>query len=252
MSKRITYGPIYKPAALAGEYGAWALNIYTGCPHRCAYCYVPGVMHTSRENWQAQPVRPRVTPEQVRKGAQRMRSLGLSGRVFLCFTCDPYGADQAYDITREVIRAITVEGLGVTVLTKAGPHARRDMDLLAASDSEFWVTLATMDPDRAAEWEHGAALPRIRLDNLAVAKGFGIPTAVSLEPVIWPSDALKVIRAAGQHADVVHVGKLNHGATPVPVDWRKFCQDAKAEAAEAGTTLKFKSSLEEFATCPAS
>lgn len=30
--------PIYEPKGAAKEYGDYALNIYTGCPHRCFYC----------------------------------------------------------------------------------------------------------------------------------------------------------------------------------------------------------------------
>lgn len=29
--------PIYKPKGAAAEYGDYAVNIYTGCPHRCFY-----------------------------------------------------------------------------------------------------------------------------------------------------------------------------------------------------------------------
>lgn len=32
---------IYVPKGKAREYGDYALNIYTGCPHRCYYCFAP-------------------------------------------------------------------------------------------------------------------------------------------------------------------------------------------------------------------
>ena len=37
--------PIYQPKGAAREYGDYALNIYTGCPHRCYYCFAPNVLH---------------------------------------------------------------------------------------------------------------------------------------------------------------------------------------------------------------
>lgn len=43
--------PIYKPKGAALEYvgeDGYALNIYTGCPHRCNYCYCPQVLHKDR------------------------------------------------------------------------------------------------------------------------------------------------------------------------------------------------------------
>ena len=41
-------GPIYKPSGAAAEYGEYALNIYTGCPHSCFYCYAPQALHRER------------------------------------------------------------------------------------------------------------------------------------------------------------------------------------------------------------
>jgi hypothetical protein len=34
---------IYAPKGQAGEYAPYALNLYRGCGHGCAYCYVPNV-----------------------------------------------------------------------------------------------------------------------------------------------------------------------------------------------------------------
>ena len=59
--------PIYEPAGRAKEYGDLALNIYTGCPHECFYCFAPNVLHKTREAFHAdvQP-RPGIV-EEVRK-----------------------------------------------------------------------------------------------------------------------------------------------------------------------------------------
>ena len=37
--------PIYIPKGKAKEYGDYAINIYTGCPHECYYCFAPNVLH---------------------------------------------------------------------------------------------------------------------------------------------------------------------------------------------------------------
>ena len=37
--------PIYEPKGKAKEYGDLAINIYTGCPHYCFYCFAPNVLH---------------------------------------------------------------------------------------------------------------------------------------------------------------------------------------------------------------
>ena len=43
--------PIYEPKGKAKEYGDYALNIYTGCPHRCYYCFAPSVLRRDREKF---------------------------------------------------------------------------------------------------------------------------------------------------------------------------------------------------------
>lgn len=43
--------PLYIPKGRAKEYGDYAVNIYTGCPHRCYYCFAPNVLHRDREQF---------------------------------------------------------------------------------------------------------------------------------------------------------------------------------------------------------
>jgi DNA repair photolyase len=43
--------PLYVPKGKAKEYGDYAVNIYTGCPHRCYYCFAPNVFTGSGRNF---------------------------------------------------------------------------------------------------------------------------------------------------------------------------------------------------------
>lgn len=80
--------PIYVPKGRAGEYGDYALNIYTGCPHRCYYCFAPSVLHRDREIFHTD-VRPR--DGIVEAVAAQLASGGIKGKlIHLCFTCDLY------------------------------------------------------------------------------------------------------------------------------------------------------------------
>ena len=63
--------PIYAPKGKAKEYGDLALNIYTGCPHRCYYCFAPGVLHKDRETFHSHvEPRPGIVKE-VRKQLEK-------------------------------------------------------------------------------------------------------------------------------------------------------------------------------------
>lgn len=48
--------PIYKPRGAAAEYGEYAVNIYTGCPHGCYYCYAPSVLRKKPEEFRGRAV----------------------------------------------------------------------------------------------------------------------------------------------------------------------------------------------------
>ena len=123
--------PIYKPKGAAAEYGDYAVNIYTGCPHRCYYCFAPQVLHREREVFHS-CVEPR--KDIVREVRRQLEREKITGQlIHLCFTCDPYPVGYDTTTTREVIQALKEYGNHVQILTKG--DGRRDFDLL---DSEDW------------------------------------------------------------------------------------------------------------------
>ena len=118
--------PIYKPKGAAAEYGDYAVNIYTGCPHRCYYCFAPNVLHREREMFHS-CVWPRGDiVQELRK--QLKREVITGQLVHLCFTCDPYPVGYDTATTREVIQVLKEYGNHVQILTKG--DGGRDFDLL--------------------------------------------------------------------------------------------------------------------------
>ncbi len=68
--------PIYKPKGAAKEYGDYAINIYTGCPHWCYYCFAPGVLRRDRYEFH-NCIKPRENiVEEVRKQIEREKITG--------------------------------------------------------------------------------------------------------------------------------------------------------------------------------
>lgn len=122
--------PIYVPKGKAKEYGDYAINIYTGCPHRCFYCFAPNVLRRDRETFHAN-VKPRENiVEEVRKQVEREHITGQL--IHLCFTCDPYPTGYDSTPTREVIKILKESGNHVQILTKG--DGSRDFDLLDEGD----------------------------------------------------------------------------------------------------------------------
>ena len=233
--------PIYKPSGRALEYSpdALACNLYTGCPHRCFYCYSPSVLRKDKEAFHTD-VAPRAgiitaLKKQLLSGTvsyyetvingpvetNERRTIALSGKlIHLCFTCDPYPAGYDTSVTREAIKAIKEAGCHVQILTKGGTEAERDFDLLDGDDW-FGVTIT----GGYVESEPGAAPEADRVANLRKAKGRGISTWVSFEPVINPYAVYLSIAERGEYIDLFRIGKLNYHQSDI--DWATFGQECE-------------------------
>ena len=217
---------IYKTAGLAKEYNEYAINIYTGCPHKCFYC----------------SVMKKVGPEfctniKVRDGlieslSRQIESGAYKGeKIHLCFTCDPYPTGYDSTPTRTVIKMLKDGGYSVQILTKG--DGRRDFDLL---DSNDWYGV-TID-GRSDEL----------LSHLEEAHNRGIKTWISFEPVIEPDVIPDMIRRAAKiGVDRVKIGKLNYMTTPKleNFDWKTFGFEIESLCKSLNIDYHIKSSLKD-------
>jgi len=226
--------PIYKPSGKAAEYGDLAINIYTGCPHRCSYCYAPLILKRDRETFHS-VVNPRKNiVEEVKKQLDREQITGKL--IHLCFTCDPYPIGVYNEPTREIIKAIKASGNHVQILTKGGKLAERDFDLLGSGDW-FGVTIT-------GEWDNeysiNAAHPCDSLNAIEAAHNLCINTWVSCEPVYYPENIYKVI-AGNRHIDLFRIGKLNYEKSGI--DWAEFGALCERLCKERGRNYYIKDGL---------
>ena len=229
--------PIYEPKGAAKEYGDLALNIYTGCPHRCYYCFAPGVLHKDKEQFHSH-VEPRPgIVEEVRKQLEKEHITGKL--IHLCFTCDPYPTGYNSTATREIIKLLKESGNHVQILTKG--DGRRDFDLL---DGEDWYGI-TMDfaktefiyPDdyeyEDRFWDNVA--------SLVSAHNRGIKTWISFEPVLNANEVLNQLQHLEDLVDKVKIGKLNYH--PSDINWKEFGREAEAICQKQGVNYYIKDSL---------
>ena len=224
--------PIYEPKGKAKEYGDYALNIYTGCPHRCYYCFAPSVLRRDREKFH-RDVRPRENiVEETRKQLEREDITGKL--IHLCFTCDPYPTGYDTWTTREIIKLLKAYGNHVQILTKG--DGTRDLDLLDEND---WYGSTVSEGEETDE--PGARASAKRLIDLCTAHSQGIKTWVSFEPVLNAKKVLNTIRYFGRYMDKVKIGKLNYH--PSGIDWAKFGHDAEALCQRLGLNYYIKDSL---------
>ncbi len=219
--------PIYEPKGKAKEYGDYAINIYTGCPHRCYYCFAPHVLHKQKEQfWSVVKPRPNIV-EETRKQLQREKITGKT--IHLCFTCDPYPTGYDTTTTREIIKAIKESGNHVQILTKG--NGMRDFDLLDEMD---WYGI-TLDGSGCGEED--------RLWQIVKGKIHGIKTWISFEPVLDGLTVLMMLENVCEYgwADKVKIGKLNYH--PSIIDWNRFGTEAERICKKYGMDYYIKDSL---------
>lgn len=220
--------PIYEPKGAAKEYGDYAINIYTGCPHRCYYCFAPGVLRRQKEQFYSCVAPREGIVEAVKR--QLEREAIKDKTIHLCFTCDPYPTGYDTTATREIIKLIKESGNHVQILTKG--DGSRDFDLLDEND---WYGI-TYDGS-----PYGVYEPNYRLADLFSAKQVGIKTWVSFEPVVNAEAVLECISECHDFIDKAKIGKLNYH--PSDIDWRGFGERAEALCKRLGLNYYIKDSL---------
>lgn len=216
--------PIYKPKGAAKEYGDYAINIYTGCPHRCFYCFAPSVLRKDKEEFHS-CVEPRAGIVEATI-AQIEREQIKGQTIHLCFTCDPYPTGYDTTVTREIIKAIKESGNHVQILTKG--DGSRDLDLLDRND---WYGI-TLD---------GKGFSTGQLNAFAEAYRRRIKTWVSFEPVTDEQAFFVGLHLVSKIVDKVKIGKLNYH--PSDIDWKDFGHKAEALCKELGLDYYIKDSL---------
>lgn len=226
--------PIYKPKGAAGEYGDYAINIYTGCPHRCYYCFAPQVLHRDRETFHSF-VKPR--KDIVLELRRQLEREQITGKlIHLCFVCDPYPTGYDTTATREVIQTLKDYGNHVQILTKG--DGSRDFDIL---DGEDWYGVTVSCAGKSRTHEPFAKPTGVRLHSMKTAKEKGIKTWVSFEPVLDPSFVLHCISNWAEYIDKVKIGKLNYH--PSDINWADFGRKAESLCQRLGIDYYIKDSL---------
>lgn len=221
--------PIYEPKGASKEYGDYAINIYTGCPHKCFYCFAPRVLHKEKDKFYS-VIEPRKNIiDETRKQIERD---GTKGKlIHLCFTCDPYPTGYDTTPTREIIKLLKKSGNHVQILTKG--DGTRDFDLL---DNGDWYGV-TLDGTANKHRRDNFSL----IQDLYDAQANDIKTWVSFEPVVNAGVVMKYLRLVAPIIDKVKIGKLNYH--PSNIDWAVFGRIIENSCRQLNVDYYIKDSL---------
>ena len=167
-----------------------SVNPYRGCEHGCIYCYArPGhawLGHSPGLDFErllyAKTDAPALLREAFVRPGYRPEPIGLG-----VVTDAWQPLERALGITRALLEVFLECRHPVLVITKAS-LIERDLDLLAdlaaANLVTATVTITTLEQDLARRLEPRATAPARRLRTLGALARAGVPTRLSLSPVI--------------------------------------------------------------------
>jgi len=168
----------------------WSLNPYTGCEHRCAFCYVRAFeLRADRpsDDRYGRTVRVKVNVGAVLRSELSRRSWRRETVVVGAAT-DPYQpAEGRYKLTRQCLQALRDFSNPTSMITR-GPMIVRDIDVLTdlarRADLHITVSIPTVDDDIWRRTEPGTAHPRQRLRAIEKLVAAGIDVGVGMAPIL--------------------------------------------------------------------
>ena len=168
----------------------WGLNPYRGCQHGCAYCYArPTHQYLgwgAGTDFERRLVAKVNAPELLARAFERPGWRGE--RIAISGVTDPYQPLEAtYELTRRCLEVCLSYRNPVVIVTK-GALVMRDAALLAelarVADVRVYLSIAFADERVARALEPDASPLRRRLDALCALARAGVPTGVSVSPLI--------------------------------------------------------------------
>jgi DNA repair photolyase len=168
----------------------WSLNPYTGCEHRCAFCYVRAFeLRADRpsDDRYGRAVRIKTNVAAVLRSELSRRSWRKETVVIGAAT-DPYQpAEGRYKLTRQCLTAMRDFSNPAAIITR-GPMIVRDIDVLSdlARRANLHITFSipTLDEDVWRRTEPGTAHPRQRLRAIEKLVEAGIDVGVGMAPIL--------------------------------------------------------------------
>jgi len=172
-----------------------SINPYRGCEHGCVYCYArpshaflghSAGLDFERRLYAKRGAAARLREELARPGYAR-RDGGIRPMAIGVNTDAYQPLERELGITRSILEVLLEARHPVYLITK-GSLIERDLDLLGELAAHnllaVTVSLTTLDNALARRLEPRATAPQRRLRTLRTLAEAGIPTRISISPVI--------------------------------------------------------------------
>jgi DNA repair photolyase len=223
---------------VSGMAFSWSLNPYTGCVHRCTFCFVRAFERRAdrpSDDRYGTSIRVKTNVADVLRRELARRSWKRE-LVAIGTATDPYQpAEGHYRLTRACIERLGEHRTPLHIITR-GPMIVRDVDVLSAAARRARVSITfsipTLDPEILRRTEIGTAPPRQRLRALRTLVDAGLDVGVGMAPILpglsdRPELLADVVRAAreagatGVWANLLYLrpGTREHFMANLARDW---------------------------------
>ena len=173
----------------------YTINPYTGCSHRCIYCYISSYI---KDPFFSRPKKNAVegVKREINKIKDRINFISLSN------SSDPYPPiERELGITREVLQILNQNNINFQIVTKSD-LVLRDIDLMEKNTVSMTIT----SMKNSKRIEPGAPDSGKRLNALQILSDSGINCSLRLDPVIpGINDDPENLRNIIEKASVKHV-----------------------------------------------
>ena len=191
----------------------YSLNPYTGCGHRCIYCYSTYIPNFF------EPRRKKNVVERVRKDLQKLPKGSL---ISLSNSSDPYlPMDKKHEDTRRCLDVLKKKDMKVLIVTK-GLHVKRDIDILKGMDAAVTVSICTLKKEIKERLEPNAHSPEKRLELVKQLAKEKIPVGIRFDPIfpeLTESEISDMVEEA-EKAGAKHI--VSSTFKPRGDSWKRF------------------------------
>jgi DNA repair photolyase len=187
-------------------------NPYTGCDHKCIYCYASSYIVGFNE---CKPKKDLL--ERLHREAPKLKGETIS----LSNSSDPYPKTEQYTgLTRRCLEILAKNNCNIQIITKSNLVVRDD-DILKQVPSTVAFTITTDDDQLAKTLEPNAPTPSQRIAAAEDLISQGIPVSVRIDPIIpfvndQPQKLIKTLATLG----VKHITSSTYKIKPD--NWRRF------------------------------
>jgi len=168
-----TFDPWHSP--LCTCLNKLTFNPYTGCDHKCVYCYATSYIPNF---YNCRPKKDLTT--RLQQEASRLKGQLIS----IADSSEPYPAIEKHlSLTRKCLQTLSQHSCRLQIITKSN-LVTRDSDILKKVASVVAFTITTDNNELAQKLEPNAPTPLQRIQAIRALTQKGIPVCVRIDPII--------------------------------------------------------------------